>query len=207
MSVIAGEVSTVAGQPEPMVPEPPEYNACITYKRKYPVTPGQEANSTAELRHECELEFEKEKVKAIYFLIPSVWVRGEAVELGVNLTGTRLEQQLALAKRRFPSEAVAHKFLVGTRGTGKDLTARLTQLLLIARIQRALERQSHRLHLTQGQRQHVLDQFGKRFERTWRARTSCRPAYVTAVCRQYRLPKIAPAITPPTVPLTKMTVE
>jgi hypothetical protein len=208
MSVIAGEVSTAAGQPEPSVPKPPNYSACIVYKKKYPITPStSEPKSASEVKHECRLEFEKEKLKALYFLIPLVWVKGEAAELGVNLTGKALEQELAAAKRQFPSEAVARKFLVGTRGTAKDLSARLTQLVLVARVQRILERQAAQRHLTRAQRQQALDQFSERFGRTWRARTSCRPGYVMPICRQYRAQKAPSPVTPPTLPLTKLTAE
>jgi hypothetical protein len=208
MSVIGGEVSTAAGQPEPSVPKPPSYSACIAYKQKYPVTPTNgEPKSADEVKNECRLEYEKEKVKALYFLVPFAWVRGEAAELGVNLTGGRLRRELALAERRFPSEDVARRVLVGTRGTKKDFAARLTQLLLLARIQQALERQGKQRGLTLAQRQQALDRFSERFERTWRARTSCRLGYVMPVCRQYRTPRVPPPITPPTIPLTKLTAE
>jgi hypothetical protein len=208
MSVIGGEVSTAAGQPEPSVPKPPSYSGCIAYKQKYPVTPANgKPKSAGEVKTECRLEYEKEKVKALYFLGPFAWVRGEAAELGVDLTGGRLRRELALAERRFPSEEVARRVLVGTRGTKRDLTARLTQLLLLARIQQTLEQQGEQRGLTPAQRQQALDRFSERFERTWRARTSCRLGYVMPVCRQYRTPKVPSPITPPTIPLTKLTAE
>jgi len=207
MSVIAGEVSTAAGHPEPPVPEPPGYGACIDYKKRYPTTSVAAKRPTASIRLECRREFEKEKLKALYFLIPSVWVRGEAAKLGVDLTGKELERELAAATAHFPSEAVARKLLVGARGTAKDLSARLTQLVLVTRVQRALEREARQSHLTLPQRQQALDRFSERFERTWRAATSCRPGYVMPICKQYRTPRIAPPITPPTLPLTKLTAE
>jgi foldase protein PrsA len=206
MSVIAGEVSTAPGQPVPETPVPPHYSACISYTRRFPTALASARSSApSQLKRECAFEFQKEKLKALYFLISSDWVSGEAAELGVSLTGRALERQLALLKARFPSETKARRFLVGARGTTEDLRSRLTQILLMRSVQQKLEQQSQKKNLTLPQRQQVLDRFGERFEKTWRARTSCRAGYVVPICRQYRAPNMPPALVPPTVPLTKMT--
>jgi hypothetical protein len=209
MGIVAGEVSTAPGHPKPEVPVPPQYTECISYKRKYPVTPpnGRSTASRGQLRRECEFEFRKEKLKALYFLISSLWVSGAASELGVNPDASELKRRIVLFEQQFPSLAIARRFLVGTRGTEIDLRAHLKVVVLTLDIQRKLEAQSRQKGLGRAERQLVLDRFGERFQRTWRARTNCRPGYMTPICQQYRTPNVSPAITPPTVPLTKMTAE
>jgi hypothetical protein len=210
MNVIAGEVSTGSGEPKPMVPVLPYYSACIAYKRKYLASApsGQSAPSHVQLRQECAFEFEKEKLKALYFLISSEWLDGAAGELGVRPGDRELRSEVASLEARFPNKATARRFLVGTRGTEADLLARLKATILTKAIQQKLEARSRRKGLSKPERQRSLDEFGRRFESTWRARTNCRPGYVIPICRQrYVPPRLAVSLSPPDVPLTKMTVE
>jgi hypothetical protein len=209
MEVIAGEVSTAPGQPKPGVPAPPDYASCAAYKRKYPTTATAGAKPTpVQLRRECASEFEKEKLKALYFLISSRWIEGAAQELGALPNEAELRRQIAPLERRFPSKAVARRFLVGVHGTEADLFARLKGVLLISKVQRKLEAQNRQRGLGKAERQQALDEFGQHFESTWRARTSCRPGYVVPICKErYLPPKVAATLSPPTVPLTKMTAE
>lgn len=208
MDVIAGEVSTPSGQPKPVVPAPPEYTDCISYKRKYSGAPhtGQAALSVAQLRRECDFEFHKEKLKSLYFLISSRWVEGAARELDISPTTGELRRQITALLGRFPNKTVARRFLVGLRGTEADLVARLKVVLLTSKIQQELEERHKNLAKTD--RQRALDAFGRSFVRTWRARTSCHPGYVVPICKQpYRPPKLSSTLLPPDVPLTKMTAE
>jgi foldase protein PrsA len=208
MEVIAGEVSTSPGQPKPGVPSPPKYTACVSYKRKYPIAPANGESTPSQLRQECAFEFEKERLKALYFLISSDWLDGAASELGVRPGDSELRSQVASVEARFPSKATARRFLVGTRGTEADLFARLKATVLTTAIQQKLEAQSREKGLSKPDRQRSLEEFSKRFESTWRARTSCRPGYVVPICRQrYVPPRAAATLRPPDVPLTKMTAE
>jgi hypothetical protein len=210
MDVIAGEVSTGPGQPKSEVPVPPEYAACIAYKRKYPVavSGGWAGTSRFHIRRECAFEFQKEKLKALYFLISSRWVEGAASELGVRTSAGELRRQVASLVARFPNRATARHFLVGTRGTEADLSMRLETVALTSAIQQKLEAQSRQKGLTRPERQRALEEFGDRFKSTWRSRTSCRPGYVVPICKQHYVPpKIATTLAPPDVPLTKMTAK
>jgi hypothetical protein len=211
MNVIAGEVSTAAGQPKPPVPTPPEYTACISYRRKYPATFRSEQSSALPAggpKRECEFEFYKEKLKSLYFLISSQWVEGAASELGISTRSGDLRQQIAPLVERFPNKAVARRFLVGTLGTEADLQARLKVVLLTSKIQHELEAQNRQKGFARDGRQRALDAFGHSLERTWRQRTSCRPGYVVPICRQrYSPPQAASMLVPPDVPLTRMTAE
>jgi hypothetical protein len=207
MSVIAGEVSTAPGQPKPEVPVPPDYASCVAYRRTYPTVPGQSTPTPEHLKQECELEFQKEKLKALYFLISYAWVKDEASQLGVHLPNQTLAQEIAVLKAQFPNEAALRRFLVGTRGTVMDLMLRLRLNLLTTEVQRKLEHERGEGLLTVAQRQQALNMFSEMFVKRWTARTACRPGYVVPLCSRYRRPRVAPALVPPSVPLTRMTAE
>jgi foldase protein PrsA len=196
MSVIAGEVSTGPNQPEPQVPDPPRYSACIAYRRSFPTTSvtGRAKPTSVELKHECGFEFQKEKLKALYFLISCDWVIGEAAEVGVTLTHKDVVAQLVLLERQAPNAALFRRFIVGARGTVPDMLLRIQLNLLTMRIQAKLESEARRTQPTVPQRQRALD-------------TSCRPGYVVPICKQYKVPKVPPSLVSPRIPLTDMTAE
>jgi hypothetical protein len=206
MSVIAGEVSTGAGHPEPPVPMPPHYRACIAYRRRFPTAfgAGLLTLTPSQLQRECGVEFEKEKLKALYFLISSDWVVGEGFALGVRLAHKEVVQQLAQLEKAAPNKTAFRRFLIGTRGTTADLLMRLELALLTARIQRKLDAEARARHLTIGQRRAALRRFGTQFTNRWTARTDCHAGYVVPLCRQYKTPNAAPALTPPQVPLANL---
>jgi hypothetical protein len=201
MSVIAGEVSTPAGQPAPVVPDPPRYTRCIAYRRRYPATFQTGSAATATLTGECQHEYEKEQLKALYTLITSVWVADEASELGVTLTGTELDRLIAADEEQTPQ---IRRFLVGARGTNADLRARVKLIALTAKIQQKLEAEPSQ-HQTSARRQRELNRFGATFERKWRARTTCRQQYSVPICNDYRPPRTATGLVPPAIPLTNLT--
>lgn len=207
MSVIAGEVSTEPGVPEPEVPAPPRYAQCIAYHRAFPFRSAAGQVTQATIEHECAIEFQKERLKALYLLVSYTWVSGEAKALGVHVSNYELQQRIALLKGQFPDEAGLRKFLVGERGTLADLLVRLRLSALAAAVQQKLEREGSRHGLTASQRQTALDRFSSRFVASWTGRTDCRAGYVVPLCMQYKPPRVVPELVPPSIPLTKMTVE
>ena len=204
MSVIAGETSLPPGQPLPSTPDPPRYSACIAYYQRFPPrSTGGSPPGPIELKHECEFEFQKEKLKALYFLISFAWVSGEAKQLGVSVTDEAVKQEIAKLQSG-SSGATVKRFLVGLRGSTSDLRLRIKLALYVTLIQHKLEVESLERHLSLQQRQHLLTEFGKQFVRRWTAKTSCRSGYVVPICRQYETPKVAPTLVPPSVPLSDM---
>jgi len=200
MSVIAGEVSTATGQPEPEVPAPPSYTACIAYRRKYPTTVGKLELTPTRRAQECKLEFEKERLKALYLLISYAWVSEEAGEMAVKLPERELEDY----EQRLANKA-DQRVLVGTRGTRADLRLRLQLSLLTTKVQQQLERESGGGRLSTDQRQAALNRFSEEFTKKWKARTVCRAGYVVPICGQGTGPRVGPSFVPPSVPLTNMT--
>jgi hypothetical protein len=210
MSIIAAGASTGPGQPTPRPPDPPGYTACIAYLRKYAAWTKPVAGPpvpSAKLRSQCEYEYEKLKLKALYVAISFVWVDREARELGVRSTSADLQRELASFKRAFPS-ASAYKQFVGVRGlTLQDLLDELNQGLLARMIQRKLEAASAKRGLTTAQRQEALNRFSQAYVAKWRSRTNCGPKYLVPICRQYHLAKVPFGLVPNALPLTDLTAE
>jgi hypothetical protein len=200
IAVIAGEGSRAP------LPEPPDYGACVANLRRSSATSSSASArpTSLELERQCAFDYEKYKLKALYFLIPYVWVNGAAAELGIDVTDTAAHEELAALKGRF---ANIRTFLVGTRGTVADMLMRIKLALLTSRIQRRLESQGNARHLTIPERQQALNAFGAQFREEWTARTSCSPGYVVAICKGFRRPEVASSLTPPSVPLTQMTAK
>jgi hypothetical protein len=211
MSVIAADASTAPGQPTPKPPDPPSYTACIAYLRAYaqwakPVD-GRSVVTSKRLKAQCEYEYQKLKLKALYTLIPYAWVTGEAAKLGVKATGRELQRRLALLKSQFPNEAAFKKYVVSRGVTIADLLLDIKVSALVELIQHKLETENKKWHLTTAQRQGMLDRFGTEFKAEWTARTDCRPGYVVPICRQYDLPRTPFGLVPPAVPLTNLATE
>jgi hypothetical protein len=203
MSIVAAGESTAPGAPKPDVPTPPDYSGCIVYLATY--VAGQAHASHQALRSECELEYQKEKLKALYSLITYRWVRGEAAELGVRISHAQLAGVLALFKHQtFPDGHTFAQYLAEKRFSENDIASVLELSLLVPKVQRRLEAQPSLARLSPTQRQAALQAFGVAYERKWKARTDCAEGYVVPICAQYRAPAQPPKLVPPTVPLTNL---
>lgn len=205
MLVIAGEGSKAAGEPSPPVPDPPHYRVCLSFRRKYPsVFDTDPVGARAgKLLAECKSEFQKLKLKALYYLTSIAWVEGEASELRVKASNAEIQQELAQVVAQAPSEALVRHLLVGSRGTTKDLYQSIKLTLLIKKIQQKLE--AGMRQLTTAQRQQALERFGAQFKRRWMARTVCSREDLVPMCRNFRAPGVGAEFVPPEIPLTNLT--
>lgn len=208
MSVIAAGASTAPGQPTARPPDPPGYVSCIAYLRAYApwAKPGdgRPAVTSGRLRAQCEYEYEKLKLKALYALISNVWVAGEAGELGVKATPGELRHALVQLKSGFPNEQAFKKFMEVRGLTLADLLDETTQGVLVELIQQKLEQEGDLQHLTTAQRQQRLDQFGRRYEAKWKSRTDCRQGYLVPICERYHLATVPFGLVPNALPLTDL---
>ena len=185
-------------------PEPPDFEDCIAYFKKYEPKPrGPQASLTPiDLKQRCRYEYEKEKLKALYFLIPYEWVAGEAAELGVHISQREVAQRLALFEGNFPSKAALSRYMRLAKESRSTLEARMRLGLWSTRIEEALHARLHALPLAR--RQAKLRAYGEAFEAKWRARTDCKTGYVVPLCRQYKPPRTPSTLVPPSVPLTNI---
>ena len=97
----------VASEPSATRLVPPEYTACISHRR---VLTGVSvsSNSIAELKTECEKEYQGVRSQVLGRLISAVWVVGEARELGVDAQRGAIE---ALVHKSQFKYAAAHEYL------------------------------------------------------------------------------------------------
>lgn len=211
MSVIAAGASTTPGQPTPKPPDPPGYAKCIAYLRAYAPwaesVKGRPRVTTKRLKAQCEYEYQKLKLKALYAVIPYAWITGEAAELKVTVTSAELQRRLALLKSQFPNEAAFKQYVTNRGATIGDLLVDMRQSALAETIKHKLESESTTRSLTSAQRQERLNKFSSEYVAKWTARTDCQPGYIVPLCKQYDLPKMPLGLKPPTIPLTEMSAE
>jgi foldase protein PrsA len=139
MKVAATASTPAAGAAaaKPVVPEPPDYTACIAHlKATTPVPKGLPAPTPAALKTQCAQQYKQLQQQVLGFLISSDWVVGEAASLGVKLSDTEVRKQFEKIKNaQFPKAAEFEKFLATTGQTASDLLLRVKLNLLSSKIQ------------------------------------------------------------------------
>ena len=200
ISVLVGRgTATSEGPPAPI---PPNFTACIADQRAHPRPRplGQSGTSKTQLKADCELEYRRFKLKALYLLISYQWVIGEAKELGVKLDKATLQHELAIFKQALNLNADSfRRYLKFTRATLSDLMISFEMNQLTRRIEEKIAGGAKAKSVMQ---QHIaLVKFGREYERKWLAKTKCRAHYVVPLCQEYKKPKKPPEFRPPGVPL------
>jgi parvulin-like peptidyl-prolyl isomerase len=142
LGIAAASSSSTAGA-KPVVPEPPNYTACIAHLKEVAPKPakGQTAPTQAQLKSECEQQYKSLQTEVLGFLISSEWVLGEAAHLGVKVTDKEVEKQFATVKNeQFPKPAEFEKFLKTSGQTVSDLLLRVKLNLLSTKIQQKISK-------------------------------------------------------------------
>jgi foldase protein PrsA len=131
---------------KPVVPEPPDYKACIAHLQATTPAPakGQTAPTTAQLKSQCEQQYKQLQQQVLGFLISSNWVLGEAGDLGVKVSDKEVHKQFEKIKsQQFPRVAEYEKFLVSTGQTTSDLLLRVKLNMLSSKIQEKIAKKKH----------------------------------------------------------------
>ncbi len=140
MSVAASSSAASTGG-KAVVPEPPNYTACIAHLAATSPKPekGQKAPTTTQLKTECATQYKSLEDEVLGFLISSAWVLGEAKSLGVKLTDAEVHKQFEKIKNeQFPKAAEFEKFLASSGQTVSDLLLRVKLNLLSQKIQQKI---------------------------------------------------------------------
>lgn len=147
LSVAASSsAATVPGQkaPKPVVPDPPKYTACIAHLEATAPKPakGQSKPTAAQLKTQCEQQYQSLQQQVLGFLISSSWVIGEAEDQGVKVTDKEVKKQFEQIKnQQFPKAAEFQKFLQTSGQTISDLLLRVKLNLLSSKIQQKVAKQ------------------------------------------------------------------
>lgn len=135
---VAASSSKTSTTAKAVVPEPPNYTACISNLAATSAKPakGQKAPTTAQLKTQCETQYKTLKTEVLGFLISLEWVLGEAKSLGVNVTDAEVKKDfIKIRSSQFPSTAEFEKFLSTSGQTVSDLLLRVKQNLVSQKIQ------------------------------------------------------------------------
>ncbi len=81
-------------------------------------------------------KYEEAKTKALTELLEGIWLRGEAEELDISVTGKQVEDELAAIKKQsFPTKAAFEKFLKESRFTVDEVNELVELQVLVKEIQ------------------------------------------------------------------------
>jgi hypothetical protein len=171
--------------PNGVVPDPPNYTACIPFLAAF--APGMVEGlrhklTPARLKYECQKRYEDMRNKAIGFLITSHWVSGEMADRGVTVTASEVKQQLErFVHHELPTRGEFHNYLTYTGMSVEDLSSIMRTTLLGDKLQEVIARTER--GTTQRQ---AFQKFGRAYWKKWTSRTSCRAGYVMKFCKEYR---------------------
>ncbi|HEY7934556.1 MAG TPA: hypothetical protein VID48_12110, partial [Solirubrobacteraceae bacterium] len=151
-------------------PKPPEYTACVSSLQH-----GKTKQTAAQLKAKCEAQYVQMERQALGYLISSDWVRAEAADLHLAVSGEEAHERLdELKEKDFPKSSEFHKFLASSGETMSDLLGRVKGELLDSKISESLTKGK-----TQTTEADVLVRdFDKAFEARWRSRTTCAQGFV-----------------------------
>lgn len=146
MSVAAASSAVSAGA-KAVVPDPPNYTACIAHtKAQSKPAKGQKAPTEPELKKQCDQQYKTLQQEVLGFLISSSWVLGEASSLGVKVSDKEVKKQFEKIKsQQFPKAAEFEKFLKTSGQTVSDLLLRVKLNLLSSKIQQKIVKEKSKV--------------------------------------------------------------
>ena len=145
---VASASSSAGSTEKPIVPEPPNYSACIAHLAATSPKPakGQKKPTTAELKSECEQQYKSLQSEVLGFLISSQWVLGEAQSLNVKLSDQQVKKEFTKIKTaQFPKASEFEKFLKSSGQTVSDLLLRVKLNLLSQKIQKQVVKEKSKV--------------------------------------------------------------
>jgi foldase protein PrsA len=120
-----------------VVPDPPNYTACIANKKKTAPKPakGQPKPTDAQLKTQCKQQYEGMRNQVLQLLFITQWIEGEANDLGVKVTDAEVKKSFDQQKKQsFPKDADYQKFLKTSGQTNDDIMERVKLDLLSNKI-------------------------------------------------------------------------
>jgi foldase protein PrsA len=137
---VAAASSGAASGAKPVLPEPPDYTACIAHLQAIIPTPkGQPAPTQAQLKTQCEQQYRALQQEVLGFLISTAWVLGEAESMGVKVSDKEVHKRFEEIKlQQFPKAADFERFLATSGQTVSDLLLRVKSNLLAQKVQQKI---------------------------------------------------------------------
>jgi foldase protein PrsA len=131
--------------PEHMVPDPPQYAACVAHQKALVSSPA------AELKAECMREYQALKRHALDFLISSDWLIGEAADRGLTVSEQETKHRLDEKINSFANggEAEFQESLKATAHTIADTEHEIEAELASSKLRQKLTSSEHQITYAQ----------------------------------------------------------
>jgi foldase protein PrsA len=132
-----GIVARSSGTQNATVPDPPNYTKCVAAKRKSTPKPGkgQPKVTDAQLKTQCQTEYNSLRDQVVGLLVTYRWVQGEAKDRKVTVSDADVQKSFQTQKKQsFPKEADYQKFLKQSGQTQQDILLRVKIDLLFSKI-------------------------------------------------------------------------
>jgi foldase protein PrsA len=108
------------------LPDPPNFTKCIANATKQPVPKGAKKPTTAQLKTQCQQQYNALKQQVMQFLVSAEWIQQEAKSEGVKVSNKQVQKQFQDQKKQsFQKEADYQKFLKQSGMTEADLLFRV----------------------------------------------------------------------------------
>jgi hypothetical protein len=178
-AVISHEVIPKGPPAKGLIPDPPDFVACMGYERAQRPAAARKAppRTPAMLRQACQQRYEAIRNHVLAILTTFQWLQAEGDKLGVGPSDAEITKRLAnLKTEQFSSPAGFNAYLKNSGETLADERLVLKINLLVTKLE-------HYIVARDGKK---ASAFFTNFPRRWAAKTSCAPGYVIPNCRQYK---------------------
>jgi foldase protein PrsA len=150
--VVASEISAT-GAPKPVVPDPPNYAACIaSTKAQSKPAKKHKAPTEPELKKQCEQQYKTLQQEAAGFLISSEWLLGEADSLGVSVSDAEVKAKL---EKSFSRPGELQKYLSSSHQTLSDALLRMKLSMLTTKIKQRVVKEREKGLIAKYYKEHI----------------------------------------------------
>ncbi len=130
------------------VPDAPEFRQCIASRRQTTPRPtrGQPRPTDAQLKSQCQQEYNGLRDQVLQFLISAAWVQGEAEDQDVKVSDADVKKEFEKQKKQsFPNEADYKRFLQTSGMSQEDINFRVRLDLLQNKIREKITKEEGRV--------------------------------------------------------------
>src|SRR3954465_2459219 len=107
-------------------PDPPHLTKCVANLAKQPVPKGAKKPTNAQLKTQCQQQYDALKQQVMQFLVSAEWIQQEAEKQGVKVSEKEVQKQFQDQKKQsFQKDADYQKFLKNSGMTEADLLFRV----------------------------------------------------------------------------------
>ena len=151
LNVANDSPQTQSGATAPPLPVPPDFTACIKDQQNSAgnTAASQSAAQVAQFKSTCQQNYQTLVTEVLGFLIPELWIQGEAANRGVHITPKQIAAAYALERKNSsPSLATQkelHDFLAASGQTVGDLKWRTMVNLLANKIELAVQKKAQKV--------------------------------------------------------------